>query len=1014
MALRDRFSRKARDQKLAETVAEAVKAGLAGSPMGTTNYNRATPAEPYSTVGGQGIVTGIGQAIPMERPGVTPGGGGFGAMLGPAAPLLPAPIDAVLDETGRALPRKYEYQVATNLNLTQQEVPYGVLKSLAEQCDIIHRAIEIRVGDLIKQDWSFDLSESAVAQIMQDNNCSHAKASRLGREMYGDEINRLTAFWKNPYVQSDRSWSEWLTEALWQVFVYDQLCVYPRYNFGGDIIGFDVIDAPTIKILLDNRGDVPHPPLPAYQQVLWGFPRGEFVASPESDGDFYNSPGKYGEYKTDQLSVFIKNRRTWSPYGYSPVEEAIPAASLYLDRQAWMRAEYQFGSMPTTFMKTNSMELTLEKLSAYERILNDRLTGSTAERHRIKVLPDGFDPVAMPSQDERYKSDYDEFIIKRIAAIFGVTPSSLGVVARAGLGGGKGAHDGEAESSEAVSTRPMENYVTDIINSLGRRYLDADLNVTFVMQDRANAETQKEQAQALQISLFSGQKTLNDVQGELGQALYEMPEADEPFIVAGNAIQFLKGLLDTSSTGETIGQKETPSESDAQSTQGQEGQSEEGSDKSKPEETSVKPEASVSDEIKAFNKYVSARLRKGGSFRDFQFKTINEDDAWCFNQDVQAIIKGETYTPPKGVQAAAQRALDWIADGKAGSGFTDVGRKRASDLARGAGISMATVRRMKAYFDRHQSDKDATGFSSGEEGYPSPGRVAWDAWGGDAGYSWVRGLAGEDKAANADDTPKAGLTTKAETPAMVARRRLVANYYSPRVHSAIQSAVSGIESAVRHAMTMATAKSTDPDKNNAKASVQNNVKFDKKKLAEELLAIHAEAGLVGTVDALAQLGDVASETPIAGLANTIDWSAWTPGDPKAAEKVAGKSLKALLDNSGITIKGVADTTLEHIGNTIADGLRTGATMDEITQAIYSNWAFDYDRAAMIAATETARAANAATLDSYESSGITQWNWETYDPCDACQEQESDNPHDLGDETPPLHPNCECYMQPSLD
>ena len=47
---------------------------------------------------------------------------------------------------------------------------------------------------------------------------------------------------------------------------------------------------------------------------------------------------------------------------------------------------------------------------------------------------------------------------------------------------------------------------------------------------------------------------------------------------------------------------------------------------------------------------------------------------------------------------------------------------------------------MKAYFARHEVDKKATGFRSGEEGYPTPGRVAWDAWGGDAGKSWVNGL----------------------------------------------------------------------------------------------------------------------------------------------------------------------------------------------------------------------------------------------------------------------------------
>ena len=102
--------------------------------------------------------------------------------------------------------------------------------------------------------------------------------------------------------------------------------------------------------------------------------------------------------------------------------------------------------------------------------------------------------------------------------------------------------------------------------------------------------------------------------------------------------------------------------------------------------------------------------------------------------------RAKTYKPPQGVRIAAKRALVWIADGKAGSGFTDVGRARASQLASGEPVSADTVSRMKAYFARHEVDKKATGFRSGEEGYPTPGRVAWDAWGGDAGKSWVNGL----------------------------------------------------------------------------------------------------------------------------------------------------------------------------------------------------------------------------------------------------------------------------------
>ena len=92
---------------------------------------------------------------------------------------------------------------------------------------------------------------------------------------------------------------------------------------------------------------------------------------------------------------------------------------------------------------------------------------------------------------------------------------------------------------------------------------------------------------------------------------------------------------------------------------------------------------------------------------------------------------------PEGVQSAAKRAQKWISEGKAGSGFTDVGRRRAGQLAAGDTVSRDTVARMKSYFARHNTDRKAEGFSSGEQGYPSPGRVAWDAWGGDAGRTWV-------------------------------------------------------------------------------------------------------------------------------------------------------------------------------------------------------------------------------------------------------------------------------------
>lgn len=100
----------------------------------------------------------------------------------------------------------------------------------------------------------------------------------------------------------------------------------------------------------------------------------------------------------------------------------------------------------------------------------------------------------------------------------------------------------------------------------------------------------------------------------------------------------------------------------------------------------------------------------------------------------------DTFSPPAGVRAEARRALQWMKDDQAGGGFTDVGRKRAAQLAGGKPVSINTIRRMHSYLSRHEVDKKGKGFSPGEPGYPSPGRVAWAAWGGDPAIPWVNGI----------------------------------------------------------------------------------------------------------------------------------------------------------------------------------------------------------------------------------------------------------------------------------
>lgn len=107
------------------------------------------------------------------------------------------------------------------------------------------------------------------------------------------------------------------------------------------------------------------------------------------------------------------------------------------------------------------------------------------------------------------------------------------------------------------------------------------------------------------------------------------------------------------------------------------------------------------------------------------------------------------FTPPAGVRAEAQKGLDWRKE--FGRGGTAVGIARARDLSNGTTISPETARRMKAYFDRHEVDKQGKGWSPGEDGFPSNGRIAWALWGSDPGWAWSRKLVEQMNAADEED-----------------------------------------------------------------------------------------------------------------------------------------------------------------------------------------------------------------------------------------------------------------------
>jgi capsid protein len=100
-----------------------------------------------------------------------------------------------------------------------------------------------------------------------------------------------------------------------------------------------------------------------------------------------------------------------------------------------------------------------------------------------------------------------------------------------------------------------------------------------------------------------------------------------------------------------------------------------------------------------------------------------------------ALAEGIDLKPTGGMVEEAKKGLAWRKEYNRGG--TNVGVARARDISNGKNMTEDTVRRMHSYFSRHEVDKKGKGFSPGEDGFPSAGRIAWALWGGDAGQAWA-------------------------------------------------------------------------------------------------------------------------------------------------------------------------------------------------------------------------------------------------------------------------------------
>lgn len=483
----------------------------------------------------------VGNATPLPRDpawSIVP--------FAPSQPIPPSAINRPRTDTGRSEPRLAEFDVGWNLpGSSHRHLPWFMLRQAADRISLFRRCIQIRKEHMQGLDWGFRISPGAVASAQRLS--AGTSRSKLERELHanlGDEIERAKAFWEVPDRGQDYEFSEWLGLLLEEVYVLDALAIYPRLTYGGDLDSLEILDGTTIKPLRDERGGRPRPPLPAFQQNLWGFPRGEFQATVDDAGLV---PGAMA---ADDLIYKRRTIRNWTPYGYSPVEQALDDGDLYLKRIRWMKAEYTHGAMPQgTFEVHPDTGLTPQQVAELERFYNDLLSGSTEERMKARFLPPGITPSERGDIGEKYKPEYDLHLLKLVISHFDTVLPELGFSEAKGLGS-SGYHEGQ-EDVQQRKTLPIIKDVQGLVTRISRRYLGVPKELEFYFlglddEDEAAADE-------LESARFKeGVITLNDRRDRLGLERYAFEEADKPMVVLTRGILFLEGASEGVPPGAAI------------------------------------------------------------------------------------------------------------------------------------------------------------------------------------------------------------------------------------------------------------------------------------------------------------------------------------------------------------------------------------------------------------------------------------------------------------------------------
>lgn len=412
---------------------------------------------------------------------------------------------------------------------------------------------------------------------------------------YTAQQDLIRAYFKNlgGYRVRFRELQDTLIEDL---LTLDAGVLYKQRNVRGDIEYYMPIDGATIKLRVDEQGNTPMPPEPAYIQYIKGNLTGEFTA--------------------DEMIYEMMNPRSDSPYGLAPLESLILIVTSALKGTLYNLDYLTAGNVPEGFLSLPE-EWGTKQIEEYMNYFDSLVSGDSQQTTKIKPIPGSSTYTPTKKRDDMAFKEFNEWLLKVTCAMFDVQPQEIGFTMDVNRATGTEQND--------IATRRGILPLTNLLSEIWDDIIQVDLGFPHLKFKYYGLEDRDQllEAKVQQIHAQTGIRSIDEIRkDDLG---LDPLGISQPYVI-GQATFLTPSMIanDMETPPNDPQSNPTPTEAHDDTT------AESGDSKlipaKDPGTSAADPQKSltVEDEYKRLEKYAVRRIKLGKAYRPFESDILDD------------------------------------------------------------------------------------------------------------------------------------------------------------------------------------------------------------------------------------------------------------------------------------------------------------------------------------------------------------------------------------------------------